>query len=101
MSSSNGPDKTSGNFHSVKGTVVDTIGQAINSTEWQKAGKEEHAKGEAETKAAETEGWIQGTVDQVKGYTKNLVGAATDDKSKQVEGNVQKTSGEAQQAANS
>ena len=50
------------NYNSVAGTVKETIGNALGSTDWQKAGKEQHAKGEAEIKAADPDN--DGTLDE-------------------------------------
>ncbi|KAJ7120691.1 hypothetical protein C8R43DRAFT_1136634 [Mycena crocata] len=49
------PDKSTGQFHSTKGTVVETVGNLTGTTSWQQSGKnnspEEHAAGGAEYKA--------------------------------------------------
>lgn len=105
MSSSNGPDKSSGQFHSMKGTAVETVsliflwfvlvltenyfsqvGNVTGSKDWQTSGKQEHAEGEGETKAAEAKGWAEGAKDQVAGYKDKVVGAVTNDKSQEVSG---------------
>jgi uncharacterized protein YjbJ (UPF0337 family) len=56
------------------------------STSWQQAGKEEHAKGEAEYKAAQAQGYAEGTVDRLAGKKDTIVGAVSGDKKQQAEG---------------
>jgi len=78
--------KTTGQFHSVKGNVVETIGNLTGAQSWQQSGKEEHAKGEAEYDAARAKGYAEGTKDRVGGYKDSVVGAVTGDKSQQAQG---------------
>ncbi|KIL63442.1 hypothetical protein M378DRAFT_179264 [Amanita muscaria Koide BX008] len=100
MSSNDEPTKTSGQYHSVKGTVVEAVGNMTGSDSWQQSGKEEHSKGEAETKAAQAKGYAEGTMDRLGGKKDSIVGAITGDKSQQVQGNVKEEKGEAQQNLN-
>jgi uncharacterized protein YjbJ (UPF0337 family) len=62
--------------------------------------KEQHAKGEAEVKAAEAQAYAEGLGDRVQGKVDSVVGAATGDKAKQAQGNVQHDKGEAQMKIN-
>lgn len=91
-------------MHSVKGSAVEAvraplpfflfffrlsvvqIGNLTGSKSWQDAGKEEHAEGEAETKAAQAKGYAEGMKDRVVGVKDDVVGAMTGD-------DVQQTSG--------
>ena len=98
--SSNQPSKASGQYHSVKGTIVETIGDYTGATSWTQSGKEEHAKGEAEYKAAQAENYVEGATDRAGGYMDSVVGAVTGDKSQQAQGNARHDVGKAQQKAN-
>jgi len=94
------PNQTTGQFHSVKGTVVETIGNATGLQSWQQSGKEEHAAGEAEYNAARAKGYVEGTKDRVEGKKDSVVGAITGDKTQQTQGNLQHDKGQAQQELN-
>jgi len=78
--------KTSGQFHSTKGNVVEGVGNLTGATSWQQSGKQEHAAGEAEYKAAQAKGYAEGVTDRIVGKKDTIVGAVTGDKSQQTEG---------------
>ncbi|KAG2124597.1 hypothetical protein DEU56DRAFT_827008 [Suillus clintonianus] len=94
------PSKTTGQFHSVKGTAVETIGDLTGMQSWSQAGKEEHVKGEGEYKAAQAKGYAEGVSDRATGYKDSVVGAVTGDKTQQATGNAKNEKGQTQQEIN-
>lgn len=94
------PSKVSAQYHSVKGSVVETLGDVSGAQSWQQSGKEEHARGEAEYKAAQAKGYAEGVTDRVGGYKDSVVGAVTGDKSQQAAGNAKNEKGQTQQELN-
>ncbi|KAL1735012.1 hypothetical protein EV714DRAFT_201313 [Schizophyllum commune] len=97
---SNEPSKTSGQFHSTKGNVVEAIGNATGLESWQMSGKQEHAEGEGEYNAARAKGYAEGTADRITGKKDNIVGAVTGDSSQQAAGQARHDKGETQQEIN-
>ncbi|KAJ7149188.1 hypothetical protein C8R43DRAFT_504648 [Mycena crocata] len=94
------PSKTWGQYHSVKGTLVEMIGHMTGAKSWQKSGREEHMAGEEEVEAAQARAYLQGTVDRAQGKIDAVVGAVTGDRERQAEGNLRQDLGKASQAAN-
>ncbi|KAJ2915440.1 hypothetical protein MD484_g4990, partial [Candolleomyces efflorescens] len=94
------PSKVNGQFHSVKGTVVEAIGNTTGATSWVDSGKQEHAAGEAEYNAAQAKAWVEGAADRVTGRKDAIVGAITGDRTQEAKGNLRHDKGQAQQEAN-
>ncbi|KAI0291617.1 mismatched base pair and cruciform DNA recognition protein [Multifurca ochricompacta] len=86
------PSKVSGQFHSAKGTVVETIGDLAGSTSWSESGSKEHSTGEAEL--------CRGNAGPPCGKKNTVVGAITGDREQETSGNVQHEKGQAQQNLN-
>ena len=78
--------KATGQFHSLKGTAVEAVGNLTGSDSWTQSGKEEHAQGEAEYKAAQAKGYAEGTMDRLGGKKDAVVGAVMGDREQEVSG---------------
>ncbi|KAL1937916.1 hypothetical protein VTO73DRAFT_12666 [Trametes versicolor] len=99
-SDNNGPNKSTGQYHSTKGTAVETIGDLTGAQSWAQSGQQEHAAGEAEYDAAQAQGYVQGTKDRVGGRKDAVLGAVTGDRQQEATGNVRRDKGETQQTWN-
>ncbi|KAF9066799.1 mismatched base pair and cruciform DNA recognition protein [Rhodocollybia butyracea] len=94
------PNKTTGQFHSLKGNAVEAVGNVTGAQSWQQSGKEEHAAGETEYNAARAKGYVDGATDRAGGYKDSVMGAMKGDKSQQASGNLRHDQGQAQQDLN-
>jgi uncharacterized protein YjbJ (UPF0337 family) len=87
-----GPDfplyysKASGQYHSLKGTVAETVGDMTGAKSWSESGKQEHASGEAEYKAAQAKGYAEGVVDSIGGKKDAIVGSVIGDRQQEASG---------------
>ncbi|KAF8911220.1 hypothetical protein CPB85DRAFT_1434976 [Mucidula mucida] len=68
------PKKSTGQYHSVKGNLVEAIGNTTGATSWRQSGSEEHAAGEAEVNAAKAKGYAEGTGDRLTGKKDSVSG---------------------------
>ncbi|KAG5641539.1 hypothetical protein DXG03_004798 [Asterophora parasitica] len=91
------PNTTSGQYHSVKGTAVEAIGDLAGANSWQQSGKQADAEGEAGYQAAQAKGYVEGTVDRMTGKKDSIVGAVVGDRTQEIQGNMQHDEGKAQQ----
>ena len=80
--------KSTGQFHSVKGTVVETVGNLTGSTNLQRSGRDEHAAGEREITAAKAKNWGEGAADRVVGKKDAVLGSVTGDRSQEIAGKL-------------
>ncbi len=78
--------KTTGQYHSLKGNVVEAVGNLTGADSWTQSGKEEHAEGETEYKAAQAKGYAEGTKDRLAGKKDTVVGAVTGDREQEATG---------------
>ncbi|KAJ3716661.1 hypothetical protein C8R42DRAFT_725103 [Lentinula raphanica] len=94
------PSKANGQYNSMMGTAKEFIGNTTGAESWTQAGKDQHAQGEAEYKAAQASGYVEGLSDRAEGKKDSIVGAFTGDKEQQTAGNLQHDKGQAQQEIN-
>ncbi|KAJ3858928.1 hypothetical protein EV359DRAFT_68602 [Lentinula novae-zelandiae] len=94
------PSKANAQYNSTMGTAKEVFGNTIGGDSWTQAGKEQHAQGEAEYKAAQAKEYANGTIDRAGGKIDSVVGALTGDKQQQLAGTARHDKGELQQEAN-
>ncbi|KAJ4490440.1 hypothetical protein J3R30DRAFT_80851 [Lentinula aciculospora] len=94
------PSKVNGQYNSMMGTAKEVFGNATGADSWTQAGKDQHAKGEAEYDAAQAKEYATGTIDRAGGKLESVMGAVTGDKQQQMSGNMRHDKGQVQQEAN-
>ncbi|KAG9298065.1 hypothetical protein G9A89_018148 [Geosiphon pyriformis] len=94
------PSKVSGTGEYYKGAAQETLGSIIGNTGMQAEGAKQKATGDAEIKAAKTQGYAEGTKDRLTGHVKETAGSVVGNEQMQAEGKGSKLSGEAQQKIN-
>ena len=80
--------KSTGQFHSAKGAVLETVGNLTGSTNLKQSGREEHAAGQREVEAAKAKNLGEGVTDRAVGKKDAVVGGLTGDRSQQVAGEL-------------
>lgn len=70
----------------MKGNVKEHIGGITGDASMQQSGQAEKSQGEAELKAAQTQGYAQGTKERVAGKKDEVLGSLTSDTSQQTQG---------------
>lgn len=78
--------KASGQYHSLKGTAVEAVGDVTGAKSWTESGKQEHASGETEYKTAQAKGYAEGTFDSLGGKKDTVVGAISGDREQEASG---------------
>ncbi|KAG9007651.1 hypothetical protein FRB90_009313 [Tulasnella sp. 427] len=94
------PSKTTGQKDSTMGSLKETVGNTFGASNMAQRGREQHAHGEAEVKAAKAEGYAEGTTDRMVGKKDSVVGAVTGDTTQQTAGNARQEKGERKQEWN-
>ncbi|GAA5874404.1 hypothetical protein JCM8547_005389 [Rhodosporidiobolus lusitaniae] len=94
------PSKVLGNVNSVVGSAKAAVGDATGIASLSQSGNEQRAMGQAEYKAAQVQGYAEGTADRLGGKFDRVVGAVTGDKEQEAKGLAQEQKGKAQQEIN-
>ncbi|GLB42425.1 putative mismatched base pair and cruciform DNA recognition protein [Lyophyllum shimeji] len=92
--------KSSGQYHSAKGNVVESVGNLTGAPSWQQSGQQERAAGEAEYNAARSRSYAEGMRDRIGGTKDSVVGAITGNRAKEVQGKMRRGKGDAQREIN-
>jgi len=95
-----GPSKTSGQIHSAKGSMKESVGRTIGAVGLQRSGAQEHAAGQAEIHGGKASGYAQGTAERAQGKKDQVVGALTGDQSQRAAGDYHVNKGDARQTYN-
>ncbi|KAK0551891.1 hypothetical protein OC846_002441 [Tilletia horrida] len=94
------PSKTQGHTESLLGSAKEMLGSTISpvapetGTNLQQSGASQHAKGETEVKAAQTQGYVEGLTDKVEGKYHSIAGAVKSDEPQKQIGQAKEVKGE-------
>ncbi|ETW82303.1 hypothetical protein HETIRDRAFT_427367 [Heterobasidion irregulare TC 32-1] len=83
----NASDMT-GQYHSIKGNIVELVGNYTGATAWKTSGQQEHLAGEREINEAQAQAFAQGMADRAEGKIDAVVGAVTGDRQREISGNA-------------
>ncbi|KAK4699875.1 hypothetical protein P7C70_g6380, partial [Phenoliferia sp. Uapishka_3] len=96
----NEPSKVNANINSAIGSVKETVGNVAGSTDLEASGASQKREADAEYKAAQAEGYVEGAKDRIGGKVDNVVGAVTGDSQKELSGKARHETGQVQQEIN-
>ncbi|KAJ2919056.1 hypothetical protein MD484_g1339, partial [Candolleomyces efflorescens] len=100
MSTSRGPSKINGRYHTTKGAIRETFGRVLGLSGVEARGKVERTRGSTEYHAARATGYAKGTGNRVDGGADRVVGAITGDSSREMGGKIKNEKGAIGQAFN-
>ena len=80
--------KSTGQLHSAKGAILETVGNLTGNQNLKQSGREEHAAGQREVEAAKAKNVAEGVTDRAVGKKDAVVGGLTGDRSQEIAGEL-------------